>query len=307
MNTCHIIEFKHMLGGKWENMTGLDAEGMIGRFRLMSTDMYAEERKVYYGDEIDLQFWELLVMPIGTPDGDNSFTRQDGYLYQYFHTDRTALYYDETGRLIYQNTDVKSVADLHIDFTIHESHQFEIHIGRMKDFVSWLISARLKRKLYGQSPVLNFERIVYDVPTIEQFCIGSSHDRLYKAKANYHRKMYKAPSLSGLLPKGIDIYNQHSAFSGQIYMDDFVPFKVIRKPMYFTFRSFIPKVLLPWMSMSIYPAIQPTLKPGETQNNRPIYEPWLIQLFNLLFSHPVEASDDDWPVDVLDLSPTFSY
>jgi hypothetical protein len=63
----------------------------------------------------------------------------------------------------------------------------------------------------------------------------------------------------------------------------------------------------------LYPALMPVERGGETNNNRPVYEPWLItKLKDAKFS---DYSDyfytkddfDRYIVDVFDLSPNWSY
>lgn len=278
----------------------------IYTFHLFRSDDYSQQQKIYYGDEIDLAFWELLDLDFGTPDGDPYFTLQDGYLYQYWASLQKAVYYDNTGRKIYERDNITTVEDLHIDFTIHKSHQFEIIIGYNNGFVIWMKPAILKKKTYGESPVIKYHKILWEPPYPSEFALISSHDRLYEAEAKYKRKVQRTAKLKGDI-SAINPNLEFSGIAGQVYADDFKPFKVIRKPMYFTLRSFIPVMVLPWLSLSLYPDLEPILRPAETQNNRPIIQPWLIQLFKFIIPHPVEPDDDAWPVNVLDLSPNWSY
>ena len=62
------------------------------------------------------------------PDGYPFFTLQPNYKYIYNATEKTADYYDDQGIKFYHRGNIKSVMDLHIDYTIHKSHQFEIHV-----------------------------------------------------------------------------------------------------------------------------------------------------------------------------------
>lgn len=64
----------------------------------------------------------------GLPDGDPFFTLMTNYKYIYNATDKTADYFDGRGNKFYHRDNIQTVADLHIDFTVHKSHQFEIHI-----------------------------------------------------------------------------------------------------------------------------------------------------------------------------------
>ena len=272
-----------------------------------TTDKYGSPFRKYYGDEISLQFWEDLGMYYGAPPTNAMWSLTPGYIYRYYPDLELFEVYDNTNTLIYSQTGCTTINELNIDFAIHKSHQFQIWLGTGGKFVPWYISARLVKKEYGPSPVIKYKKELSQPYEQLPFKLINSHDAIYKAKANYHRKVYKQPKLIGVGGTDQERYaDPYLGFAAQVYVDDFIPFKVIKKPILFKITSFYIRMALPWMSASIYPGIQPILRYGETQNNRPIYEPWLIQMYKLIFSHPIE-NDDAWGIEIIDLSPNWNY
>ena len=276
-------------------------------FPLMTTDGFGDPFRIYYGDEIDLEFWRNLGMEYGVPTSGSMWSLQSGYTYKYFITLRRFEIYDDNNILIYEQSDCNTINDLNIDLNIHKSHQFEIILGDGGRFYPWILPAKLVKKVYGPSPVIKYRKINDNCEVLTGLELLSSHDRLYKAKAKYTRKLQKPFSLCGV---GGTVKERYSdpflGFAAQVYVDDFVPFKVIKKPILFRAQSFYIRMLLPFLSISMYPGIQPVLRLNETQNNRPIYEPWLIIMYKFILMHPVD-NDDSYGIDLLDLSPNWSY
>ena len=57
----------------------------------------------------------------------------------------------------------------------------------------------------------------------------------------------------------------------------------------------------------LFPKYQKIVRPGESNNNRPVYEPWLIWgVLKFLWLHRSEE-EDDYGIPVFDLSPNWSY
>lgn len=246
-------------------------------------------------------------MEYGIPTSGAMWSLQSGYTYKYFVTLRRFEIYDENNNLVYEQNDCNTINDLNIDFKIHKSHQFEIILGDGGKFHFWMLPAKLVKKVYGPSPVIKYKKTNNYSDTQTELKLLPSHDRLYKAKANYTRKLQKPFSLCGVGGAVEERYaDPFLGFAAQVYVDDFVPFKVIRKPVLFRARSFYLRMILPFLSISLYPGIQPVLRLNETQNNRPIYEPWLIIMYKFILMHPID-NEDSYGIDVMDLSPNWSY
>ena len=65
--------------------------------------------------------------------------------------------------------------------------------------------------------------------------------------------------------------------------------------------------LIPMWSLTLYQMLQPVIRDGETQNNRPIYEPWMIWgFYNFIHSSVVnDIVDYLHEVPTWDLSPNW--
>lgn len=99
----------------------------VNNIRIISPDWIVGSLRIYYGDEIDLKFWRMLNLKFGAvPNPENPLTRIDGYLYVYHHRNRTFDAYDDNGVNFVHIDNVDNIAKMNIDFTIANSHQFEI-------------------------------------------------------------------------------------------------------------------------------------------------------------------------------------
>jgi hypothetical protein len=64
--------------------------------------------------------------------------------------------------------------------------------------------------------------------------------------------------------------------------------------------------MLPKLTTSLYPKLLPIVKDGETQNNRPLYENWLIYgKYLFKYNYIKYDSSDTLYLDVFDLSPNW--
>lgn len=63
---------------------------------------------------------------------------------------------------------------------------------------------------------------------------------------------------------------------------------------------------LPEWAHGLYPKLNKVVRDGELQNNRPIYEPWLIWDGFIFVSRFTTDNYDKYPIDILDLSPNWA-
>lgn len=379
--------------------------------------------EVYYGDEINLSFWNLLRLPFGissTPE--SPLTLQPNYLYKYNHTTRVFDVYDDLGVNIIHTENIRSIADMNIDFIIHKSHQFEIiydgsgfanrfffpailvkdiKIGDNVDVVRcWVDNIYLNNEdcnnwhikhlaedyipsywskvdiipqfrkylediLFGVAPTtLSYNKnkpenyfyadgfdiyefnaipknpplfdpiIVYndgDIVSDEQGYIyavhGGSKCILPDGTADPNGFVYKTVGTGRIFDKKIgkryyvnDIINDNSTYylvKVEFVMTDWtidivntdkicVLLLRIGKILKFTAIFRYLWLVLAIQALSMYPDLMPVERAGETQNNRPIYEPWLIWGF-LKFIYNQYTHDDDYEnIPVFDLSPRYS-
>lgn len=284
--------------------------------------MYEVVSYLYYGDEINLRFWATLKLEFGSPDGDPFFTLQNGYLYRYNAKLHIFDIYDDNGNNIYHRENIQSVADLHIDFTIHKSHQFEIYWddgGKRKMYLFRL--GILKRKKYGPSPInignsdmqiSNYIEDNYENWKSMQYNLHAIKDSAkLKMSISIARSVHIAPDLHGIGgyngSNDVDRWKKNFRISAQVYNDKFIVGASIHKKILFKAVALVAlHMLLPRWSDTLYIAARPILRPGETVNNRPIYEPWLLEMFKFLLLHPID-NEDDFDLPVLDLSPNWNY
>ena len=113
---------------------------------------------------------------------------------------------------------------------------------------------------------------------------------------------------------GIDFVNK-AIPSSQVYEDNFIPIYAVKVPVTFKACMLQYRWVLGILGLTMFPMLEPILRPEEEQNNRPVYEPWLIWgVFKFLGNHEYGGpyypwDDEDTPnIDVLDgVSPNWSY
>lgn len=103
----------------------------------------------WYGDTMTIRMWGMLHLNIGTlASGVNVLTRQDGYQYIYNTSTKVFEVYDETKTLKSRTTNITSIADMKIDFTIANSHQFKVIYGGNDDSTKYFIIGHFEKPVY---------------------------------------------------------------------------------------------------------------------------------------------------------------
>lgn len=267
---------------------------------------------LYYGDTMTMQGWERLHFEFGeVHDDEKIWTLQSGYLYEYYVAEKTFIITDSTGSEVYRVYPVNNISDLHIDFTIYSSHQFRFYLGMNPTEKHFILDALLKYRTYGESLIG------------EDFFITPNN-------SNYSDIHYSSALLADM-PKIISIndvpISVPSVFIVPYYMT-IGHFRIYKDPEYFcntsgvydtTYKVFnavhtpqpFEAVLLQFnwlyalLSRDFTPSLFPTERPSEVNNNRPVYEPWLIWgCLKYLFLHR-DFDGEDNLIDVFDLSPNW--
>lgn len=274
---------------------------------------------IYYGDTITMRGWNNLKMPFGAiTDSDPILTHRDGWKYIYNHIKHTFDAYDNTGALYIHRDNIRTFGDLHIDFTIQMSHDFEIHVGYAGgDDWEFYFIAKHSKPTFGPSPVMDgdtgYDELYgyNDDPSFDNYLatdkrIAQIRDDDYVYALPISRKIGKLnkPTSVG----HFDFGNEEVMQETKVYDDNFKVFDLrFVKPRYKA-QMLKWSFLLPLMTRCIYPELYGVERIGETHNNRPVYEPWLIWgVFKFLFLHREIVDDDTPPIPVFDLSPNFSY
>ena len=275
---------------------------------------------IYYGDKMTMRGWDFLKMPLGTiKDSEEVLTHQDGWRYIYNHKKRTFDAIDNLGNTYIHRDNIQTIGDLHIDFTIQMSHDFEVIIGSLdaSDFDFYRLGKR-RDITFGPSPVVVGQKCydnLYGYNDVPSFSNHLATDkRIDEIDDNY--------AGIGIIPttRSVDVLESpisvgHREFGNdatqetKVYDDSFKVFDLnFIKPEYRA-QALKWNFLLPMMSRCIYPELYGVEGFGETHNNRPVYEPWLIWgVFKFLFLHRDDAGDDGRPpIEIFDLAPNWSY
>lgn len=274
---------------------------------------------IYYGDEINLLFWKQLNMTMNSGRTYPSiYTLHTGYKYIYYVVDRKFIIYDENSNIVFENN-VTSINDLNIDFSVHKSHQFEVHVSLFGDIFRFYKIARwLKRDSGGVDadtagkgvnnicapdrvrPYLptDSDNPTWNIKYIENIDEGEKIliDDALKVK---EPKTSEGFMLSGINYEGLKINNNFYHTTGDIdKTGTLTVWKHDGKMLAYS-------ILLPLLSVSLFPELLPIRNPGEVLNNRPLYEPWLIWgIYNIISSkRTTDIYTEDFEVFPFDLSP----
>ena len=286
----------------------------------------SKHNPIYYGDEIDFQFWGSLNTVFGTiTDSDPILTLQTGYRYVWDYYKKTFKVYDETGALSSQRKNINSIADLHIDFTIHKSHQFEIIIDQyLNDSNSFFLLGKFYKKLYGESPVVKVNGNVFDD---ELLYTKTQHGQNYIAfeHRSYNResdifgvyveqrvdKVRRTEQISSIICNN-GLWFDNLKIDNSLYTNSFdtIVGKLVKrkyKGKSLNNDSGCFKQLVVSSATTIYPIYHDLLRPKSISNNRPLYEPYLIwKVYKFKWLHRRKPAED-YEIDVFDLSVNWSY
>lgn len=283
----------------------------------------ADIRPPLYGDTMRMIGWDFLRIPFGAiSDNQEVLTRRSGWKYIYNHTYRTFDAYDNNGNVYVHRDNIKTIGDLHIDFTIQMSHQFEVWFS-YSDIYPFFNIASLKPKLYGESymwtPVISNGDKLYG--TDHRVAYSNSTD-IYKRISSVEtyntidlhipirRIVYEVNNIFSVMPNGIAYNDKCTGSGGYSYDNDDsgdgnnnpTPHNKDRVKGHVVIPGGASFTMLYFMlSHCMYPRLNTTIRLDETNNNRPVYEPWLIWgVFKFLFLHREEVDDDEYEIDVFD-------
>lgn len=274
--------------------------------------------KVYYGDEMTFDIWEHLSMVIyDIFDTDTIYTMHEGWLYKYYYNKKEFIIYDENRNIVEHKYNVYTVSDLHIDFSVISNHAFEVIIENVTPESLFLIPTKLKKKTFGDNCVIkvprnivnNTYKILEDVSNVNNKRINPAHKASYiKYIIQKIYDVYYTDKHFGTIPISYLVHKNNNVYSAN-YNTEFA----IHVPKEFIIRELEVSLLFSVFNRTMHPYYEPIERLGETHNNRPVYEPWLIcNLFAKLFESANGGFDDeeidDYPVPTLDfISPNWSY
>lgn len=319
---------------------------MDNGIRILSSDyMSLELKPPYYGDTVNLKFWRMLGLNFGTPlPTDVPLTRVPGYIYRYNHTKRTFDAWDIDKVNILHVDNVNSIADMKIDFTIFNSHQFEILFDPGLDGgIRFIFPAKLLLRkppvtieypfkvgvnnIWLPDRIRPYGSIDYDNPTFDIKHIGGI-EQAHAIRQGFERmgtrvEFIKLSNLNYLWD--IDWAKNKPNNDFVSYFFTIKSTRLLEETVKGRWENL--DWLLPILGTNMYPRLMPVYRAGEVHSNRPVYEPWMIMgipvwtsIDELIdpppgggddpFPHPppihtVDPEDEKFEIPVFDLSPNF--
>lgn len=275
---------------------------------------------IYYGDEIDLLFWESLGFVFNSGNTYTTiYTLIPGYIYRYYVGSRLFKIFDDTGSVIFTNT-IIGINDFCIDFSVHKSHQFEIYnmsgdynIGFYKP-VKWRKRTHHSARVdIGDKGINNLwipDRVrPYTIDDVDNPISGGVYAHLHNIDLGLRtdvvdsEELFDIDDLYGFMLSEIDYSNVN--INNDMYT--IIPYsKESRIPDWDIFgvkQDY--DVVIPKLSIDMFPALLPIQLVDQQTNNRPLYEPWLIwKTLEFLTSNVVVDPDTtDIEAFTFDLSP----
>lgn len=271
----------------------------------------------YYGDEVTIGFYRALGLLVGT-NTSPSITYTPGWTYKYNHTTRVFIVYDENNRVQSSVSNVTSLGDMGISMEIYKSHAFEIIMEANAAAFRFIFPTDLIPKImYSYNEDL-IEGGVQNMDTpyakylpsniIKYFMNPFGDDNEYPF-GNSFRLGYQIGDAykliyTWLLSKSNIVFD--GIFDNGVYIGGFDEFAVERIPKELFAEGLDLKFLLSLLLLTFYPDINPIEQGGETQNNRPIYEPWIIWMILYKYNEYVVDNKEDIALSTFDLSPVWS-
>lgn len=311
---------------------------------VLDADALASGLRIYYGDEIDLRFWSFLKLNMGSDYVPTTiYTLQEGYKYIYEPVKTKFTIYDKNGTVVFVNNNIHAITDFSIDFTIHKSHQFEIHYAsdgktfyRIATWRKYLHEATPKDFNCGVQNITIPDRVrpylPDDVDNPSWFIKHLSNLDYYGFFGN---NLFDEPDGKPDYPwnpsnpgDGIDGNPMLPRFlaidaEGFRRLNDIDWSKLRRENNFYVegmYRLIAENIGLPaygtlleynsfvlaLISMGLYPLLNDLQLPESIYNNRPLYEPWLIwKVMDFINTHYSTDVIPEFPIPVFDLSPSY--
>ena len=279
-------------------------------FLLHGDSLEAGISGVYFGDEVNLLFWEQLGIKMSSSDTYSyTYPLLSGYRYIYNTDGRRFIIYDDNGAVVFENT-IVGLNDFCINFDVYKSHQFEIHISAFSDSFSFYKIARLYRvlnnstlnyKAMGLDNIVTADRIrpygkydednpswsMLNLVSLDNSCVNCVYDFSFVTEIG---------SLFGIILSSIRSDNVvasnnfHAGLSNFVVEGELISYNIGASLISLD-------MLLPNLIKTMYPAL--------TGTNYVLYEPWLIWgIYQLLYSKRIiDIEGDDFEVFPFDLSP----
>ncbi len=281
-----------------------------GVFLLHGDSLEAGISGVYFGDEVNLLFWEQLDIKMSSSSTYSyTYPLLSGYRYIYNTDGRRFIIYDNSNAIVFENT-IIGLNDFCINFDVYKSHQFEIHVSAFGDSFSFYKVARLYRvmnnstlnyKAMGLDNIVAADRIrpygkydednpswrILNLVSLDNSCVNYVYDFSFVTEIG----LLFGIILSSIRSDNIAVNNNFYAGLSDFVIEG----ELVNHNIGASLISL--DMLLPNLLKTMYPAL--------TGTNYVLYEPWLIWgIYQLLYSKRIiDIEGDDFEVFPFDLSP----
>lgn len=292
------------------------------------------------GCDMDINTWSIYKVELGSNSTDNAFHYNENYIYTWnLITNEFSIVDKTTGEYIFNKNNCYILSDLDIDLDIISSCNF-ILIVEDKRVESGLISVAKQKVVmhavpekysYGVDNSYYADRVrpykkddhdnptnnIYDImslPKTEAVFTNEQHtettkpnivdgsdddnDRMKKIMDNvfnkYVQTTYVQPTNRMLPNNYLYLPNKYTPFT---IVDTKKKLRATQIKLTFTLAE---------LSICLYHMLLPIQRTGETINNRPVYEPWLVWgFYKLIYSKGTIAEDVPIIYPIFDLSPVY--
>lgn len=290
-------------------------------FVMQADTLDSDIRGTYYGDEVDLDFWNLLNLSM---DSGRTYTTNyeltSGYTYTYYVSKNKFIITDSTNAVVFENDNIRGINDFCVDLETASSHQFHIIFDPFSDIYSFYKVVRLG-STYGSGEVASsgscgtnniflpdrvrpYLSTDDDNPSWSISRLGVCANNITVDRIVYG--LVVADVLSGYRLCSFD-YSKLKPDNNFYYdLTSFVLTASLDRKQMISYLLDL-SIILPDLCNNMFPQLLPIERAEETVNNRPVYEPWLIwKILEFITTRTTtDNPDKDFEVYSFDLSPVY--
>jgi len=287
----NIIDSKSFVADNMDTVTGT---------RILTADSLGYYLPItYYGDTVTLAERDGLEVPLGSIKSPSSpLALTTGYTYVFNIVEKQFVVTDNLGNITTAEN-ILTWGDLDIEFGIYESHQFIMVLTGAHTYRTIFMYALMRYETYPSYT----QGIMWG-----QFdsYINSIFHWVLPSGAYYGEEIAEQTlPITGTVTFD-DIFNTlindvtrivySTLYPNILYYDTTKIVETIADDLKGEIIEFSYGILLALVTNLLYPALLPMQATGETINNRPVYEPWMIMYILNLLIYNIPANGGDPPV-----------
>lgn len=274
------------------------------------------------GCDMNINDWSIYRVELGGSDTSNAFHYNENYIYTWNTiTNEFSIMDKTTGEYVFNKKDCHTLSDLDIDLDIVSSCNF-ILIVEDKRVESGIITVKRQNVVmhtvpekysYGVDNSYYADRVrpykkddpdnptnniyyIMGLPKTEEVFTNEQHTETTKSNIGdgYVQTTYIQPTNTMLPNNYLYLPNKYTPFT---IVDTKKKLRATQIKLTFTLAE---------LSICLYHMLLPIQRAGETINNRPVYEPWLVWgFYKLIYSKGTTAEDIPIIYPIFDLSPVY--